>query len=339
MNYKKTIIVFVFIFLMFKTIHPGEEPESMIILSLPGLNWCVEINSPDFALGTKEISPQGDRTYFFSTHRKKKGMVVSGFLERAKKVGTSKDCRKYFWDILKKRPVKMENIKMWESGDIAIAEYFVKEFKGKKLNQKNLNAFLVKGLFWIDIHVSKVNFSSEDYKLFESILKSVKINDSYMDQRCNVHFNILRWGVLSLNVPKAWHNEFRQKKNDPLPVIKFKDKLKPSFEVLITPIGNIKKGRDSESLKSIKDHIEKVGKKLLAQAVEKELKLKEIKKGNTAGFYYSLTDKEVKPGEYRYLVQGGIKFEDLFMMFSVLSHKMEPEIVKETVEILTGARK
>ena len=38
----------------------------------------------------------------------------------------------------------MDDIKMSEFGEMAILEYMVNEYQGKKVNQKNLNAYLVK---------------------------------------------------------------------------------------------------------------------------------------------------------------------------------------------------
>jgi len=47
------------------------------------------------------------------------------------------------------------------------------------LDQKHMNIYMVKDGFWIDIHLSKVNYRESDHRHFDKVLASTKIIDGY----------------------------------------------------------------------------------------------------------------------------------------------------------------
>jgi len=176
---KNRLFVFVCICLLVVNIVTAEEKSSRpIVLSLPDLNWALEINAIGFSMEDFEIAPHGNATRFQATN-KKTGVVMSGFLEKAPKKGNAKDCRSYYWSKAQKSPFTKTDIKMSESGEIAIVEYFVKEYMGRELNQKNLNAYLAESDYWIDIHLSKTDYKLGDQQLFEAVLSGVRIKKNY----------------------------------------------------------------------------------------------------------------------------------------------------------------
>ena len=94
---KNRLFVFVCICLLVVNIVTAEEKSSRpIVLSLPDLNWALEINAIGFSMEDFEIAPHGNATRFQATN-KKTGVVMSGFLEKAPKKGNAKDCRSYYW--------------------------------------------------------------------------------------------------------------------------------------------------------------------------------------------------------------------------------------------------
>lgn len=151
---------------------------SIISLSLPDLQWALKINLPGFDLKQKEVAPHGYASRFYAENRTI-GIVVSAFLEKSPRKGTSKDSRDYYWAIAKESPFPKEEIKKYEINNLALVEYIVPEFQGMKVNQKNINAYLAEDNYWIDIHLSKANYKSEDDKLFRGILDSISIDKNY----------------------------------------------------------------------------------------------------------------------------------------------------------------
>ena len=147
-------------------------------LDLPGKAWVLEIGMEGFELERYEMAPDLSAVNL-QAYNKTTGMVMSAFLEKAEGVGGSKECRDFYWKKAQKSPMKKDSIKLSEIGNTALVEYIVKEYEGKKIDQYNLNAYLAKDDVWIDIHLSKVTFKSEDKKLFDTVVKALRINETY----------------------------------------------------------------------------------------------------------------------------------------------------------------
>ncbi|MDD4870106.1 MAG: hypothetical protein PHR77_06065 [Kiritimatiellae bacterium] len=146
-----------------------------ISLSLPELPWSLEIATPGFTVEKMDISPDGAAARL-QARNKASSVILSVFLEPAAQKGDSKACREYYWNRAKQSPIKKEQISMHETGSIAVVEYIATEYLGRKTNQKNLNAYLAEGEYWIDVHLSK----TDDEGTLQSILKSIRINPTYI---------------------------------------------------------------------------------------------------------------------------------------------------------------
>lgn len=331
-------IFFLILCILFTISHAySEEPaKGTIILSLPELSWAVEINAADFAMEKKEICPSGDEASFFATNEKT-GLVMSGFLEKVSLGGTSKECRDHYWEKAKQSPFKKDDIKMSDFGQMAIVEYIVKEHQGIELNQKNLNAYLAKGNYWIDIHLSKPNYQAPDEILFKSILQNIRINEIGNKQKTVIHYRIPGHGVLMLNVSKSWCDEMSQPPDEMPPTIIFNPKSKILSKIMITVFWITQEKVDYNRPEQIKSLIKSKGEDLLSQAVEKDLNIQELR-GSSVGYYFTLTDKAPKPGECKYLTQGGYGVGDLFLFFSIFTNEANSTVIQEALKMIADAR-
>ena len=149
-----------------------------ISLSLPELTWALEIAAPGFVIENKEIAPNGDGARL-QAKNKETGLILSAFLERAPQTGNSIQCRDYYWGKAEQSPLKKEQITLYETGGMAVVEYIIPEYQGIPVKQINLNAYLAKDEYWIDVHVSKVGHETGDIDPLKPILKSIQINKSY----------------------------------------------------------------------------------------------------------------------------------------------------------------
>jgi tetratricopeptide (TPR) repeat protein len=156
----------------------SEETFGPIILSLPDIHWALEIHAPGFSLEEFEIAPPGHASRFEAVNRQT-GIRMSGFLEKAPKEGNSEDCRAYYWEKAQKSPYIKTDIKMSQSGEMSIVEYVVKEYMGRQVNQKNLNAYMSESGYWIDLHLSKTDYQASDQGRFNAVLNQVKIIQDY----------------------------------------------------------------------------------------------------------------------------------------------------------------
>lgn len=146
-------------------------------LGVPDTNWMLEIQTDGFDLQETQVSDDGFGTMMMASNPKTL-MVMSVYLEKAQHKGDSREARKYYWANTDKNSPRKEDIRISEFGGLPIVEYKVKDFQGTRVNQKSVNAYLAKDDVWIDVHLSKVQFSDADQELFDSILKSIRIDDT-----------------------------------------------------------------------------------------------------------------------------------------------------------------
>lgn len=149
-----------------------------LYLSTPGSSWSLEIDTPGFTLEKRVFSRDGMSAQL-KAHDSDKGIILSAFLEKAASPGDAVKCREYYWNDAQKSPMKKDDIKMSEAGQIALVEYTVKELEGIQVNDKNLNAYLAKDGYWVDVHISKADFKPEDEALLQAIVKSIRFNEHF----------------------------------------------------------------------------------------------------------------------------------------------------------------
>ena len=191
----KSLIVFLSILIIFLTCPASisaQQPGPALTLTLPELEWAFEINAPNFHVEKSTIAPLGDATYILARN-KITNVILSVFLEKTSGNGTSKECRDYYWNGNKKSPLRKDQIKMYDFGEMAIVEYIIPEYLGVKVNQKNLNACLARDGYRIDIHLSKISSNTGEEGLLQNILGTVKINDAYTPTA----FDLFQFGNLS----------------------------------------------------------------------------------------------------------------------------------------------
>jgi tetratricopeptide (TPR) repeat protein len=162
-------------------------------LTLPGLEWALEISAPGFDVEKRALGPRGDSIYLFASS-KDTHVIISAFLEKAPRKVTPKECRDFYWSGTEKTPLKKEQIEMYDLGGMAIVEYMVPTFQGRETNQKNLFAYFARDNYWAYIHLSKIRFVSGEEGPFRQILTSVRFNESYHPTA----LDLLEFGNLSL---------------------------------------------------------------------------------------------------------------------------------------------
>lgn len=73
------------------------------------------------------------------------------------------------------------------------------------------------------------------------------------------------------------------------------------------------------------------------RSVEKEAVISELRGAQVRGYYYSLTDSNPPPEEYKYLTQGTLVAGELLTMFTLLQREIDPAGKGRVFEMLAGA--
>ncbi len=168
----KRLIIFALV-LFPATIFAQEASVSVAQISIPGVKGVLTI---DVGPTTWEsfVRPDGKETQLRAMHRTDK-LVITAFLQRVKFPASAEKCRAEWWPMTGKAPIKREDLRQSERQGITMVEFIIPEFKGNQIHQKSLHAYLGIRDLCAEVHLSKVQFVTEDQKLFDDVLTTVRL--------------------------------------------------------------------------------------------------------------------------------------------------------------------
>ena len=65
--------------------------------------------------------------------------------------------------------------------------------------------------------------------------------------------------------------------------------------------------------------------------------IKELKGPSAIGYYFSVTERSPKPGEYKYMTQGMLRVGELVPTFTILTNDGAESVVADSLAMLQGA--
>jgi hypothetical protein len=107
---------------------------------------------------------------------------------------------------------------------------------------------------------------------------------------------------------------------------------------MITPLWSPDNAPNFNNAAALKWAIEQHLKKMLPTAIEKDVPIQEFSAVDGPGFYFLVTDKAPKPGEYPYAVLAIVGVGELVLNVTILCKEKESEGIMETIRILQEAR-
>jgi len=154
----------------------AQQPASPAVsrITLPSLPWALAFDYPGFTVQTNEIQ-KGGRRYFLANNSDNH-FTVSVFLEAAHGPVPPGECKRSLEQkvpnnsSLSSTPLK--DIAYRQNGDMQILEFTMSDVNGVPIKQRNIFACIAKDGAYVDIHVSKALFKSEDQPTVDKILQS-----------------------------------------------------------------------------------------------------------------------------------------------------------------------
>lgn len=145
-------------------------------------------------------------------------------------------------------------------------------------------------------------------------------------------------GILLLNLPTSWHDEtYRPKEDQPSSII-LRPKAGDEFYCWITILWSQNGEPGFNHPDRIKVFVKQDGEAFLNRAVETQILLQELQGSHSIGYFFTLTDKSPKRGEFRYMTRGAIGVGNLLLSFTHLYHKKDSPSLKEILLILQEVR-
>jgi hypothetical protein len=147
-------------------------------------------------------------------------------------------------------------------------------------------------------------------------------------------------GELLLNVPVNWEVTYLSLAEDKPPIITFykTDKQKRDiFQLNLSIFWDDGFKRDITKPENIKALVADVGNTILESSAESELVLNQITGTGGQGYYFKLSDKTEKAGEYKYLIQGALNVGELLLVFSLFTFEPDIQLQKMALTMLQTA--
>jgi hypothetical protein len=144
-------------------------------------------------------------------------------------------------------------------------------------------------------------------------------------------------GAIEFQVPGQWEDQLRQPPQRMPPTIEFRQKTGPSFKILITTMWAMNPSVTLPEGDELRKGVQKARDLVVSQAVEEKINLVELKGPTTYGYYFSATDRNPKPGGYKYLTQGHVRIDALMAIFTIFTNEGQESIVPEGLAMLKSA--
>ena len=156
----------------------GSAEPMAVTVSLPEKPWALSLDLAGFSLDSRQQLPDGSGSMMQASNRET-GLIVSAFVETAKKETTVEGCKERYWKLAGKGPLKKTDIHEVVSGAMIAMHYMIPEFRGIPARQKNINAYLYHDGACIDIHISKTGYETKDDPLFDAVLSSARFVEGH----------------------------------------------------------------------------------------------------------------------------------------------------------------
>lgn len=147
-------------------------------------------------------------------------------------------------------------------------------------------------------------------------------------------------GELILKVPGDWDVTYLSLAEDKPPVITFyqtDNQKREVFQFNLSILWDDGFKRDIRNPENIKSLVTNVGESILESSEESELVLNSISGSDGQGYYFKLSDKAEKAGEYKYLAQGALSVGEVLLVFSLFTYKPDTQLQNMALEMVQTA--
>jgi hypothetical protein len=128
-------------------------------------------------------------------------------------------------------------------------------------------------------------------------------------------------GKMSVLVPAQWKASSKLLQEPPSVLLRFRPPTGDTFYVQVTAVWLDAEKVAKATPDSLKATVQKSSADSLKRSVEKEAKLQELRGEQTIGYYYSLTDRNPPPEEYKYMTQGVSRTGEMMVVFTILQRE------------------
>jgi hypothetical protein len=148
---------------------------------------------------------------------------------------------------------------------------------------------------------------------------------------------------LELAIPAGWKDDLKANqapkgsKGPAATTIALTPRDGAPFEVLVTPVARQKPGGSADTVIQMRHNVQQAADKVKKSAVEHYLAVDALTGAPGPGYYFSATDAEPKPGEFKYLSRGMLLVGDVVVSFTILTNDGQEKAKEQALAMLKSA--
>lgn len=148
---------------------------------------------------------------------------------------------------------------------------------------------------------------------------------------------------LELSIPAGWKDEVKttqapKAKQGSAPItVALTPREGAPFEVHVRPVARQRQGASADTAIQMRHNVQQGADKVKPTAMEHYLPVDQLTGAPGPGYYFSATDREPKPGEFKYLTQGMLLVGDVVVAFSILTNDGQEKVREQALAMLKSA--
>jgi hypothetical protein len=136
---------------------------------------------------------------------------------------------------------------------------------------------------------------------------------------------------LELPIPPGWKDEAKEK------TIELSPREGAPFQVVVAPVARQQPGKGADTAIQMRANVQQAADQVKPSAAEPYLAVEELKGAPGPGYYFSATDREPKPAEFKSLTRGMLLVGDVVVAFTILTNDGQEKTKDQALAMLKSA--
>lgn len=160
---------------------------------------------------------------------------------------------------------------------------------------------------------------------------------AWADEASIRRYELPNHDTLELELPAGWADHFEEPQGGGPPTIEIAVTDGGPRQVFVRPEWADPTSKDVRELPQLRDAVRDLAERIQSETVEGYLEVRHIAGANGVGFYFTATERDPGPGEFKFMSQGAMQAGTLTLWFTILTNEGQDTVAVEALAMLQGA--
>ena len=150
-------------------------------------------------------------------------------------------------------------------------------------------------------------------------------------------FELPNQDTLELQLPAGWTDSVQQPAGGGPPSIEIAVSEGGPPQVFVTPEWPDPLAKEIRELPALRDAIRELAERIQPEAEEPYLEIRPLSGANGSGYYFTATERNPDPDEFRFMSQGALQLDELTLWFTIVTDEGEDTVAVQALAMLQSA--